>query len=298
MERRISLIPAAIFIGVGVLFLGLNFGWWGVVVWDYIIRLWPLLIVAVGLRLLLPKGAWYDLAVILMVLVAIGAIAAAPGSFKNRIGASQPASNQTYELNQSQATKRANLTLDIGAVRLNLDRLENSDKLYELKATNLGELEINKSQQGDTQFLSFGERARWPRFGMHDRRMNLKLADSPTYTVKIDGGASRIDVNLAKLKIDSLTIDAGACTGTVTFGNLVDLTRVSIDAGASSITLRVPQDSGVRVTNESALTSNNFENAGLSRNDQVYTSSDYDQAAHKIEITISSGASSVRLERY
>ena len=71
---------AAILIGAGVLFLINDFGHTPYYVWDNLIRLWPLLFVFVGLRMLIGRGraaAW--IMTVAWILVIIGFLVYATG---------------------------------------------------------------------------------------------------------------------------------------------------------------------------------------------------------------------------
>jgi hypothetical protein len=61
-DRRRSLVGPVILIGLGVVFLLNNLGVLAWSVWEVILRLWPILLVAAGLDLLLGRrsiwGSW------------------------------------------------------------------------------------------------------------------------------------------------------------------------------------------------------------------------------------------------
>lgn len=55
---------------VGVIFLGINMGWWSGILWDQIWQLWPLILIVVGLRSLIKSDSLYIIS--LIVTLAIG----------------------------------------------------------------------------------------------------------------------------------------------------------------------------------------------------------------------------------
>jgi hypothetical protein len=59
---------------IGLLFLAINFGWVEPEIWNHIWRLWPLLLIAIGLRSILRNDAAYIFA--LIVLLAVGTLIA------------------------------------------------------------------------------------------------------------------------------------------------------------------------------------------------------------------------------
>ena len=89
----------------------------------------------------------------------------------------------------------------------------------------------------------------------------------------------------------------GASSMTLTLGDKEALQKVLLDSGASSMTVRVPRDSGVKLIYDGGLSSKNI--ADLDEvSEGVYQSPDYDDAKNAIEIKADVGLSSFTLERY
>ena len=75
-HRRVSLVGPVILIGLGVVFLLNNMGVLAWSVWDVIFRLWPVLLIAVGLEIILSRlSPWGSLlALALTVIIIAGAL--------------------------------------------------------------------------------------------------------------------------------------------------------------------------------------------------------------------------------
>ena len=83
--------------------------------------------------------------------------------------------------------------------------------------------------------------------------------------------------------------DIGSGTGRIV--------RMLVDAGASSITVLIPQGVGCSLSVDAALSSKRFP--GFTKNeDGLYETDNYRTADRRIEITIDVGVSSLKVERY
>jgi lia operon protein LiaF len=71
---RGSLAGPAVLIGLGIVFLLNNLGYLGWGIWDTLLRLWPVLLIAVGLDLLIGRRSALGSALLaLLVVAALGA---------------------------------------------------------------------------------------------------------------------------------------------------------------------------------------------------------------------------------
>jgi hypothetical protein len=113
----------------------------------------------------------------------------------------------------------------------------------------------------------------------------------------LDLGAADLNADLSEVKLDKLTLDIGAASAGIRLGTLQDSLKVSLDAGASSIKMHIPKDSGVRVEIDGGVSSREFE--GLDKKgDGIYESPDYAAAEKKVIITGSTRATSFEIIRY
>lgn len=75
LYRREGFVGAVVFIGLGVVLLGDNLGTLTVDAWDLMLRLWPIILVAVGIDLLLrQRTLWITVLGTLLGLALIAAI--------------------------------------------------------------------------------------------------------------------------------------------------------------------------------------------------------------------------------
>ena len=74
-NRGVSMVGPLILIGLGLVFLLSNLGVLPENVWDYIWRLWPILLIAIGLDIVIGRrSVWGSLAVLVLILALLGVI--------------------------------------------------------------------------------------------------------------------------------------------------------------------------------------------------------------------------------
>jgi len=90
------------------------------------------------------------------------------------------------------------------------------------------------------------------------------------------------------------------CDGSLNLymGNNGPFTKLNISGGASSIVLRLPKDVGVKVSKGAALSSDNLDELGWSKNGNTYLSPNYDQAASRVDFDLHLGAGAFEIQQY
>ncbi len=102
---------------------------------------------------------------------------------------------------------------------------------------------------------------------------------------------------MSELKLTDFLIKTGASEVDAKLGTKENVVKVTVDAGATSVTLRIPRASGVRVEQNGGLTGTDLEDVPKV-GDDLYESANYSQAAKKVIIISDSGASSIKVVRY
>ncbi len=133
--------------------------------------------------------------------------------------------------------------------------------------------------------------------GQDNREVNLKLNSKPIWNIDLNAGASELNFDLSPYKVERFNMDGGAGSFKVTLGNLYPDTQFTLDAGASSIVLRVPETSGCDLKLSSVLSDRNLE--GFKKvGDHHYQTENYDTAKNKIHLNIDAAISSFTIIRY
>ncbi|MBI2757143.1 MAG: hypothetical protein HYX49_00525 [Chloroflexi bacterium] len=128
-----------------------------------------------------------------------------------------------------------------------------------------------------------------PEGGVWQYRLN---PDLPT-AIKIESGASRLDIDLTGLRVPLFSFNGGASRLNLTLPARMENVLVDIEAGAASIDLQVPQGVAMRFRTKSVGSLNIDESRWPRREGGIYQSSDYDSAKYRAEVTIDGGATSI-----
>ena len=291
-----SLFPGVSLIVLGIGLLGLTAGWWDLD-WRWTSVLWPLLLVLIGLRLLLPRGRDSDLIVIMVAAIATLGLFLAPPAVREQL---VPVRSDTETIQTvtgpavSDATKLS-LKTSAGASDFKISSLEtDAAVLYRADFTGR-KLLTNDTRSGDqvtSELRPQSSGGFWQGY-----RFDLAINPRVELSLDVSAGASQAEIDLTNLAIRQVTLEAGASSTTVTLGDREGVQNVTINAGASVLNLEVPASRGLQITTDSGLSSHNFEAAGLRRVENVYTSEGFDSAKTKTIMQLTGGASSVELIR-
>jgi hypothetical protein len=295
-----TLFWGVLFLVIGGLILLSNLGLVDVN-WTTVWSLWPFILILWGLSLIVGKQRppWY--AVLLMVLLMVFMITAVLVSdWFNRDYdfAVRDINHQTFVEPYGAGVERATFSLSSGAGKFSLG--DTTGQLLEASTdVSFGSYTLEKDRTGDFESLSLRYRGRsrhW-NFGGFRNRAEIRLNADPVWDINVDAGASSVDFDLRPYKIDQMEIKAGASSLNVRLGDRSDETRLRIQAGVSSIEVRVPENVGCEVRAHGGLTSKRiigFESFGGG----TYQTADFDASKKRIYVEIDAGVSGIRVSRY
>lgn len=270
-------------------------------------QLWPLLIVGVGVSLLNLKGA---LGVVVNVLLIAAALGLAIIGVTNESGLRLTAQEATVRGDghssalveqEDDSVKRLAVDIKTGALELLLGSNPEADKLVEaeLHGSKDFTLDTRTEVSGETQQTYLTTSGKSVNVATVNERnsLHVDVARNLPTSLKIDAGASSVKGDLSELRLNELTLDTGASSVDLKLGDKENELNVAIDTGVSSITLRIPKLTGVRVEYDGGLSSTNF--AGLDKKENgLYESTGYESAEKKITISSDIGVSSFKIVRY
>jgi len=290
---------------IGVLLLLSNTGVLGWGLWLNLISLWPLLIIAIGLRLIFPKGPLAVLSPLVLVLMVVLAVFNPVGYYHS--GSDDSSFRQVLEPGVSEAA----LIVDTGALDLNVSggKISGSDIVGGARAGDL----VNVSEQwvgrptvwtytvsGDKatihgkrslsriMAIPFGSK-RW------ENKTSITLNESIPWTIELNCGASNIDLDLSSIEVKRLDINSGASNIEIVLGDKASYTEVDIDAGFVAVELTVPRDVGILIEEKFALSGDNLGSLGFEREGDVWLSPGYSQTSKRIRISMDGGFSSFNI---
>jgi hypothetical protein len=121
--------------------------------------------------------------------------------------------------------------------------------------------------------------------------------------VRVDAGASDIDLDLSSLLVQRLEANVGLSNTTITFGSETKDAQATVEGGLSSFRLRVPRSLGVELAVQNGLGSVDprggwQRTSGNGPFDGTWRSDGYDSSASKLRLVVQTGLSSVVVERF
>lgn len=248
-----------VLVGLGVLFLAANAGWvdWGFAL--YLVQLWPLILVLVGIRLLLG-GRPPALAVVLMIVVVAAGVAIAAISYGSDGGPGWSAAKTTAIVGPStQGYAQARATIRLGAAGFEITGQETGTMVQGTYDSRREPLIVQSpSAAGSSMYsLSVGQTDQgwvWLPFGGTHEKLKLQLAPNIPWMLEVDTGAVDGTLDLANVTLEGLTLKAGASSVDITVGpRVVSGARVVVDGGAASFQLRLPRQLDITLTTSTGL---------------------------------------------
>lgn len=123
-----------------------------------------------------------------------------------------------------------------------------------------------------------------------------RLTQDVPVTLKVEAGASRLDIDLSDVRATHFELSTGASST-----DLVVPARgasvLDFEAGAASINIRVPESTAARIRVKEGVTAMNVDQTRFPQLDSgMYQSANFDSAVDRAEITIEGGLGSVTIK--
>ncbi len=308
-ERRPpSFFWPLLFIGAGVILLLANMGYVPWQSWDILWRLWPLLLVALGIDLMIGRrsmrGAVLSALLILLLIAGAAIVIFFAQNIPPMVAANGSPELRTEHVQYPLAgVERASVTIDWDSGANTLSALGDSANLIEGDITHRGRLIFNTATHGSqadvrlsSQFAGF-----W--FGPFDferggpERWSVKLSPKVPLDLRLDSGSGRCDFDLSGLRLDALNLDSGSGAITLSLPPGRSFTA-DINSGSGSIAITLPQDAGARVELNSGSGSfrpdERFVRLGGSHGrDGTWQTDNYGKVDYSITLRIDQGSGSL-----
>jgi hypothetical protein len=277
-------------IGLGAVFLLNNFGHLPWNAWELILRLWPVMIIAIGLDIILGRrSAWGSLlALILMLAIVAGALLL--------IDVGNPGEGKAFQWNPDANITRINATLDPAVGSLRVNTLVGGDSLAE------GVLHTQRGEDADTQMLAngtftlkskgvmffspVGKASRW--------KWDVNFTPSVPINLKVNMGVGEIELNLTRLRVNPLDVNLGV--GKITVVLPPKAMNGKIECAIGETVIIVPRGAEVQIKVDSGIAAVNIP-SGFTHSGDVYTSRGYnDSGATRIELEVNQAIGSLKVE--
>lgn len=289
----------------GLLLLGnytdLNFSWSSA--WKF----WPMVLVLIGISILVKnqigKNIVGGLAGIILALTLYASVSATTNLFTHNFVFDFDDECAVYDTtfyyeDYSDSIKTASLSFNAGAGTFKL--LAPSEKLIDFRVEgNKTNYNLNRNDGGSHSDISFDMKNTKVRFGKNNFKnsVEMSLNSKPEWELNFDVGAASIDLDLTQYKVNKVDIDMGAAAMNIKFGDLADVTRFKLEAGASDIDILIPENIGCEINSNAALSSKNYEGF-IKINKDLYRTENFDTSQKRIYMEIDCGVSSIDVKKY
>jgi len=302
-----NIIWGLILVLIGVMFILKNldiiyFSWYSL--W----RLWPLLLVLIGVTILPVKDGIKVVLTIIVLIAAAFFLISFPNfhnwnddrsinNSRDRIDDKDPQDidQRIFEAYDS-TINEADLIFDAAAGNFKIG--QSTDELFEFdREGNLGRYTYSIKDLGTKREIRIElEEGRIIRTDLRNK-VTMKLNTNPVWDIKVDVGAANIELDLSSFKIRKLEIDGGASSINIRLGTLQAESKIKINSGASSIDIKVPREFACEVNTSTVLSSKDLEGFNKVGNG-TYVTPDFSDKTKNIVIEVEAAVSSLNVERY
>lgn len=291
--RRGGLVGSSLIIVVGIVFLLSNYGYLTVNVWEVVIRLWPLLLIAIGIDVFIGRRSLWASLVGLVVILAI--LAGALWAFGVGIGSGQTVAGQQISQPVGSAI-HASIKIEPGAASLRLNSLDTTDNLL------AGSIETNKGQSVVKDFSQDGTEASltlrttganfyYLPTGPSQWNWDLGLNPEIPMNLVVNLGAGNANLDLNGLKIDSLNVDMGVGNTSLILPNSGQYTA-RVNGAIGQLVIDVPQGLGVQIKTDTGIANVNMP-ADFQEQNGYYTSPGYASSENRVDMSLDMAIGSV-----
>lgn len=296
--RRDGWVGPILLIGLGVIFLLSNFALLAFNVWDALLRLWPILLIAIGLDIIFGRRGT---AATIIIRVALGVLLVAAVVWM----AAAPVAGQTL------VDKDVSQALD-GATRGSVDIAAAVGSLHYSGGAPAGQMvdgevhhssgqsvSMSSSASGGSRTFSLntsGSSMYMP--GPRSDNWTLTLTDSIPLDMNLELAVGEQFIDLSGLQVDHLKANLAVGRIDITLPEAAaNGARASweVSGAIGEIVVRIPRGAAVRVQADTGLVSVSA-GKGLSKDGELITSPAYSEGKPAIDLRIGLAIGSVRIE--
>lgn len=313
---------------IGIIFLANTLGILDWSVWSNIFKLWPLLLVSLGLSLILRgKSLSFLGPLIILLAIILGAGAIYMGiNFEGKVVSEVKTISReiVVEVQKAQVNELApevkipseiETTDEVGVIP-EIEEHPKIEKASIVLKFDVGKLTLNESTPllyeciSQYQYKEFEPFEKFSRTGkeaniiiyhspVNKKRISnniknnweLKLNNQIIYNLSIETGALNMDSNLSGFKVEKLVIKSGVSNINLVVPNYNS--KIIIDTGVSNIDIAIPKDVGVMLNIDSGIAIKGLDD--FIKRDDTYISNNYDNSEFKTEIEIDCGVSNINI---
>lgn len=265
-------------------------------------KLWPLLLIGIGINILLKENIILRLLVWLIILAAVmlyGIVTLNTDNLNNNHVAPNYDYSEThdYSLSKEEGTEEGILNLGFGAGDFRL--ASTGANLLEVKS-NIPDLKYDhRFQNGNKKAVIDFNKTKYTWQGNHDKLFcYMNLDQDIIWEMDLDLGAAKGNLDVKDLAVRKISLDVGAADIDLFLGNKnKGQTEIAINAGASNLEINLPKEAGLKIKLDSALSGNNISELGLDKKGDYHISPDYDNKEVKFLFDVGMGVGNLKFHQ-
>lgn len=290
--QRQSIVGPVFLIGLGLVFLLANYGYLALNVWELVLRLWPILLIAIGLDIVIGRRSFLlslvGLAIALLLLV--GAL----WLFDVRMESGQVLnSEQVSQALDGASQARVTVAPAVGSLRLTA--MSDPDGLISGSVRRVGNETVTTDYSVIDETANYSLRGTAGLFFTATAAWTWDLALTPAIPIDLETslGAGQSLIDLTNLDISALDVNLGVGETIVVLpGEGTFEGRVNSAIGQTVI--RVPPEMAVRINADTGI-ANISVPSDFERQEDVYTSPGFDTADNRIELQVDQAIGNVEV---
>ena len=296
-------------VAFGLVLLAITTGVVGLgVVWE-IMRLWPVVLIALGLELLgkAMNATWVRAAGSVAVIGAlVFATAVSMGSVdRNPLVIGRPGEAHTIDERVGDVREAA-LEVDAGVANVTLEGGRGLVRAEGVSTWGTPDFSVERSGREADVRLSLDS----PEGGVFmprgiDARLDASISRNVLWDIVLSTGVSSLEADLSDVNVRSLELRPGVADVSVRMGAVPrgeEEATLMVRSGVSSVKIDVPKAAAVRIESESGLTGHSIADEFVSKGSGVWESEGYASARDAGRgvwlITIRSGIGSIEIDTY
>ncbi len=293
-RRGGAVVGPVILIGLGIIFLLNNLGYLDWNVWEIIFRLWPIMLVAVGLDLLFGRySIWGSLLAVVLTFAVLG-LALWLSAMDVRVGRTTRTQNIVHPLDE---VTQAELLIRPGVGRVSIQAAADAADLVEGTVYLAHEESLSHRfdvEDGRASLVLETERGAFGPFAVawgRERSWELQLSPDVSWEVETDLGIGQQNLDLTGLNVADLQVSLGIGQSTITLpaeGRF----NAQIEGGIGETVVVIPETLGARVLLDTGISGRRLP-PGYVCEDDVCLSPNYDTVDHRVELDVSQGIGSL-----
>lgn len=124
----------------------------------------------------------------------------------------------------------------------------------------------------------------------------LKINEEIPLSFKLEAGAGGATLDFSQLNLKDLEVETGVSSTTLTLPERAGHTKVKLEAGVASVSVRIPENVAARIETEGGLASISVNENRFPRQGGLYISDGFETAENKIEMKIETGLGSIKVQ--